>query len=162
MTRALHARRDPAWTADGFVSDRWMPMSPVSGRLDAFQWKAPVAALEAQGALIESGEKARMMIDAPPPSAPEPPPVVVPPVVPAPVVEAEPSEPIPSPPLAETPSARRARLRPAESAQPSVEKVIPLIPLPDDPGPHAHVDPEVEPPSDDSADPWQKLRGLFK
>ena len=23
MGRALHARHDPAWTADGFVSDRW-------------------------------------------------------------------------------------------------------------------------------------------
>ena len=43
MARALHAARDPAWTADGFVSDRWMPVSPVSGRLDAFQWKVPLA-----------------------------------------------------------------------------------------------------------------------
>ena len=43
MTRAVHARRDPAWTADGFVSDRWMPVSPVTGRLDAFQWKDPLA-----------------------------------------------------------------------------------------------------------------------
>ena len=43
MARALRAPRDPAWTADGFVSDRWMPVSPVSGRLDAFQWKVPLA-----------------------------------------------------------------------------------------------------------------------
>jgi len=27
MTRAVHARRDPAWTADGVVSERWMPVS---------------------------------------------------------------------------------------------------------------------------------------
>ena len=45
MARALRAPRDPAWTADGFVSDRWMPVSPVSGRLDAFQWKVPLAEL---------------------------------------------------------------------------------------------------------------------
>ena len=45
MARALHAAKDPAWTADGFVSDRWMPVSPVSGRLDAFQWKVPLAEL---------------------------------------------------------------------------------------------------------------------
>src|SRR4029079_1780138 len=45
MARALRAARDPAWTADGFVSDRWMPVSPVSGRLDAFQWKVPLAEL---------------------------------------------------------------------------------------------------------------------
>src|SRR5947209_4960969 len=35
MARALNARRDPAWTADAFVSDHWLPISPVSGRLDA-------------------------------------------------------------------------------------------------------------------------------
>ena len=43
MTRALTAARDPAWIADGFVSDRWLPVSPVTGRLDAFEWKVPVA-----------------------------------------------------------------------------------------------------------------------
>ena len=43
MTRALNARRDPAWTADGFVSERWLPVSPVTGRLDAFEWKDPLA-----------------------------------------------------------------------------------------------------------------------
>ena len=45
MARALHAARDPVWTADGFVSERWLPVSPVTGRLDAFQWKVPVAEL---------------------------------------------------------------------------------------------------------------------
>ena len=48
MARALNAARDPAWTADGFVSDRWLPVSPVTGRLDAFQWKVPVAELDAR------------------------------------------------------------------------------------------------------------------
>ena len=48
MTRAVRARRDPAWTADGIVSDRWMPVSPVTGRLDAFQWKDPIAELDAR------------------------------------------------------------------------------------------------------------------
>ena len=43
--RAVRARHDPAWTADGYVSDRWRPVSPVTGRLDAFQWQTPVAAL---------------------------------------------------------------------------------------------------------------------
>ena len=46
MARALQRRRDPAWTADGFVSERWMPVSPVTGRLDAFQWKDPLAGLD--------------------------------------------------------------------------------------------------------------------
>lgn len=43
MARALRAKRDPVWTADGFVSDNWMPISPVTGRLDAFEWKVPLA-----------------------------------------------------------------------------------------------------------------------
>ncbi len=41
MSRAVNARRDPAWTADGFVSDRWLPVSPVTGRLDAFDLEGP-------------------------------------------------------------------------------------------------------------------------
>ena len=43
--RAVRALHDPVWTADGYVSATWRPVSPVSGRLDAFQWQTPVAAL---------------------------------------------------------------------------------------------------------------------
>jgi HemY protein len=42
LARAANAPRDPAWTADGFVAERWGPVSPVTGALDAFQWKVPV------------------------------------------------------------------------------------------------------------------------
>lgn len=45
MLRAVRAAHDPVWTADGYVSDRWRPVSPVTGRIDAFQWLTPVAAL---------------------------------------------------------------------------------------------------------------------
>lgn len=41
LARALRAPRDHAWVADGFVSDRWAPFSPVTGHIDAFEWKAP-------------------------------------------------------------------------------------------------------------------------
>ncbi|MGC2081228.1 MAG: heme biosynthesis protein HemY, partial [Xanthobacteraceae bacterium] len=40
--RAVHAAPDPQWTADGYVSDRWLPISPVSGRIDAFEWRVPL------------------------------------------------------------------------------------------------------------------------
>src|SRR5450755_608246 len=40
--RAVRALHDPVWTADGYVSDRWRPVSPVTGRLDAFQWQRPL------------------------------------------------------------------------------------------------------------------------
>ncbi|MBZ7923547.1 heme biosynthesis protein HemY [Ensifer adhaerens] len=41
MAQALRSPRDPAWTADGVTSPTWLPVSPVSGRLDAFEWLAP-------------------------------------------------------------------------------------------------------------------------
>ncbi|WP_414472736.1 heme biosynthesis HemY N-terminal domain-containing protein [Microvirga sp. M2] len=41
LARATRAPRDPAWIADGVVSDHWAPISPVTGRLDAFVWQAP-------------------------------------------------------------------------------------------------------------------------
>jgi HemY protein len=63
MARALNARRDPAWTADGFVSDRWLPISPVTGRLDAFEWKDPLAGEEHTGAVIDAERRA--MLEAP-------------------------------------------------------------------------------------------------
>jgi HemY protein len=53
--RAVRALHDPVWTADGYVSDRWRPVSPVTGRIDAFRWQVPVAALPSdKSAAIES------------------------------------------------------------------------------------------------------------
>lgn len=45
MQRAVRALHDPVWTADGYVSERWQPVSPVTGRLDAFHWQTPLASL---------------------------------------------------------------------------------------------------------------------
>lgn len=45
LARAAHAPRDAAWVADGIVSDRWAPLSPVTGKLDAFRWEVPPEAL---------------------------------------------------------------------------------------------------------------------
>ena len=42
MGRAMRASGDPVWTADGVVSDRWLPVTP-NGRLDGFEWKLPLA-----------------------------------------------------------------------------------------------------------------------
>jgi HemY protein len=66
--RAVRARHDPVWTADGYVSDRWRPVSPVTGRLDAFQWQTPVASLPSdKGATIESSPFEEAMLAAPAP-----------------------------------------------------------------------------------------------
>lgn len=45
LARAVRAPRDRAWIADGYISDRWLPVSPVTGAVDAFEWKAPVDAI---------------------------------------------------------------------------------------------------------------------
>jgi HemY protein len=67
--RAVRARLDPAWTADGYVSDRWRPVSPVTGRLDAFQWQTPVASLPPadKGPTIETSPFEEAMLAAPSP-----------------------------------------------------------------------------------------------
>jgi HemY protein len=56
--RAVHARRDAAWTADGYVSDRWRPVSPTTGRIDAFRWIVPVAELPSSKAASLDAELA--------------------------------------------------------------------------------------------------------
>jgi HemY protein len=66
--RAVRALHDPAWTADGYVSASWRPVSPVSGRLDAFQWQTPVAALPSdKDAAIEPSPFEEAMLAAPAP-----------------------------------------------------------------------------------------------
>jgi HemY protein len=65
--RAVRALYDPVWTADGYVSDRWRPVSPVSGRLDAFQWQRPLSALPSdKSPAIESSPFEEAMLAAPP------------------------------------------------------------------------------------------------
>ncbi len=52
LARAVRATEDPAWIADGIVSRVWAPVSPVTGRIDAFEWRTP-ASLSPGGLLIE-------------------------------------------------------------------------------------------------------------
>jgi HemY protein len=157
MTRAVRARRDPAWTADGFVSDRWLPVSPVTGRLDAFRWMEPLAQLgSTEAPVIEVAEESEPVAIAAP---------AAPPIQPAPTVPPEPIVTPPEPPRPETPAAPAAPPRSATPAAPAAnfEKVIPLIHAPDDPGPdgepHAEPLPDPPPPVPNG---WDRLRALFK
>lgn len=75
LARALKAPQDKAWVADGIVSAEWQPASPVTGKLDAFQWTSPGSAIEEDGDLIEDS-----LFEAP----------VLPAAVPAPVQAAAP------------------------------------------------------------------------
>ena len=47
LARAARAPRDKAWMADGIVSEHWAPVSPTTGRLDAFTWETPPEVLGA-------------------------------------------------------------------------------------------------------------------
>jgi HemY protein len=110
LARAAHAPRDPLWIADGVASETWAPVSPVSGRLDAFAWKTPTEVLagpNATGADDEAGpasEPAQLAPSGPAPAqpgtiagAPAPTPEVKAPTVPVPTDskagEAEPVKP---------------------------------------------------------------------
>ncbi len=46
LTQARHAPQDPAWVADGFVSQTWLPISPITSKLDAFEWKRVEASVD--------------------------------------------------------------------------------------------------------------------
>jgi HemY protein len=140
MTRAVRAAPDPAWTADGVVSDRWLPVSPVTGRLDAFQWKVPVAEIGIERPVVDV-----LAATAEPPPAPieEPKPEVKPEPKAASVAK-------PKPPVA-----------------PAAEPVIPLVHAPDDPGIDAPFDGDpsgetVPAPPPPRADAWQKIRQFFR
>jgi HemY protein len=73
--RAVRAAHDPVWTADGYVSDRWRPVSPVTGRLDAFQWQTPLASLPSDRMSTIESEILHATVLAPPAPVPARPPV---------------------------------------------------------------------------------------
>lgn len=70
MGQALRAPSDPVWVADGVRSEKWLPISPVSGKLDAFEWKVPFGQLEGP---IEEGSvpTGQAALDSLPPLQPQ-------------------------------------------------------------------------------------------
>ncbi len=172
MGRAMRAAGDPVWTADGVVSDRWLPVSPA-GRLDGYQWRVPLA---------EIG-MTHPVIDAPPPPlrapAPEFVPKSLPESLPEPMsgeVAPEPAIDVPEPPAG---SERKAELQHNSQPLPPPEPrsapprpkpaaagaVIPLVHAPDDPGPDVGLDHDPVPETTSgggSGDPWRRIRQLFR
>ena len=162
--RAVRAMHDPVWTADGYVSDHWRPVSLVTGRLDAFQWQTPLAALPSDRAIEADSdwlaEASRPAIKPPEPNASEtviaPPPAntiaepaivalepVVEPVIaaePAPIVKAESQtvpaveEPAAEPPPPPAPPPMFRTRTATEPRKPAVAPIIPIVRAPDDPG----------------------------
>jgi HemY protein len=157
--RAVRALHDPVWTADGYVSDRWRPVSPVTGRLDAFQWQTPLAALPSdKNGTIESSAFEEAMLaprrvepprappveeaapsPASPPAAQDNSPATSPAAATAAIVEPAPvARPAESPPQGESPAVVpplfRARQDLPKTAAQNIPPVIPIIRPPDDPG----------------------------
>jgi len=142
MGRAMRGSGDPVWTADGVVSDRWMPVSP-NGRLDGFTWKLPLAEIGVSRPVIEvAAAPAAQAVDL---SVPE---LAVTP------------EPLPERPARK---AAKSAAKPTAKAKP-VEPVIPLVHAPDDPGPDSGLDgdPVPEPSTPPARDTWQRIMQLFR
>src|SRR5499427_7355893 len=68
MARAVHAAHDPAWTAARAIAETWMTATPVTGRLDAFQWRVPIADLTPRGSTVEQTLPPRRLQSSPAPS----------------------------------------------------------------------------------------------
>jgi HemY protein len=136
MARAMRASGDPAWTADGVVSDRWLPVSP-SGRLDGFEWKVPLAEIGETRPVLEGTPPLAETIALQPP-------------------ETKPDM-APQPPPRKSARAKTAKRNP-------VEPVIPLVHAPDDPGPDFGVDGDSVPEMSTTheSDTWRRLRKLFR
>ncbi len=141
MNQALRAPRDPAWTADGITSAEWRAVSPVSGRLDAFEWKTPVSQIGGpveEGAVNAVDEALRTL----PPLAYEPKPADRRETRPIVVEPASLSVPVKTAPVkAETPKGGRVPERAAATAD-AVEEPRPFYGLPDDPGVKEGAKPE--------------------
>lgn len=143
LARALSAGPDPAWTADGYVSDRWLPLSPISGKLDAFEWRVPLSGV----------------VNNPTPIIEPLPPVAIP-ATPELADAQDPaaSASIPSSSASLMPTAEiEPAAAPAASdpAPPKADAVIPLVHAPDDPGTETAEDPAPPPPPEVKG--WRRL-----
>ena len=164
MARAVRATRDPAWTADGVVSEHWLPVSPVTGRIDAFEWKAPLAELPGPGSAAETAREPT--IEAAPANVPAR--VDAPSGVAASAPAAPDADRNAGAAGAPAPSSAVRNAAPAPSAPsaakpPAAAPIVPLVHAPDDPGPEgeALVEAESEPETEKN-ESWHPFGSLFR
>lgn len=150
-TRAVNAARDPAWIADGVVSNQWAPLSPITGKLDVFVWAVPPG-VAATPILEHEAERLKAAIAAIPPAtvaATDDVALSANGAKPAPVSEtgkaAKTGEQAPVSGAASTGSSGAATpVAPSPAKAPIGEAIVPLPPLPDDPGPDTQDGPSVD------------------
>lgn len=153
LSRATRAPRDAAWVADGLVSDQWMPVSPISGRLDAFVWTVPPATLGSRAPALDDVladlDDSTPLIEAraePEPPEPARAPVVVPAkpaekpaaiIIEPPPEPAKPAEPPAAPPAPVKPEPKPEMKTLNGDAAPREARpvIFPVSHAPDDPGP---------------------------
>lgn len=157
LARAATARRDAAWIADGVIADRWAPVSPVTGKIDAFEWRVPADEVEDEDRIlgaeltefIASSEPETVIVKAEevvsasedgkskkteaPPAAADAEPVTQP--APAPKAAAAPASPASGTATAPSAPARPATRAPERSRPVEEPRIFSPPRAPDDPGP---------------------------
>lgn len=142
MAQALKAPRDPAWVADGVTSETWLPVSPVSGRLDAFEWKVPFGQLHGpveEGTLAVDTAIASLPAIRPAPVPPSPQSAETPPPPAPAAVHPQPTSPVaaasPAAPVAAKPPTAANTTPPAPPTGENDPEPVPFFGRPpDDPG----------------------------
>ena len=160
IARALHAAPDPAWTTEGHVSVRWLPVSP-SGKLDAFEWRVPVTGITQATPPIEPANASLTAVTAAPAVAAnndvsEKPPVALE----APSTQAKAPEKADETPAAAglLPDASAASSAPrVPPVPPKRDAVIALVHAPDDPGPDADTTDETTPRVEAHNGGWRRI-----
>ena len=159
IARALHAAPDPAWTAEGHVSNRWLPVSP-SGKLDAFEWRVPVTGIAPAAPPIEpvatsvaavtaaTSVAANNEVSAKPPAALEAR------STPEDATEKQDEAPGKADLISDAPGVPAPRVTPVP---PKRDAVIPLVHAPDDPGPDADTADETTPRVESHNGGWRRI-----
>jgi HemY protein len=137
--RAVNAAPDPAWTADSYVSNQWLPASPITGRIDAFEWRVPLTGMLSaeviEPAIEPSATPASGAIVSVESAAPSPEKV-------APSHASEPAQ-------IKTEATPQSRQPEPKTGDGKPAPVIPLVHAPDDPGPESEDENEPAPAQSD-------------
>lgn len=152
IARAVNAAPDPAWTAEGLISDTWRPASPA-GVIDAFEWRVPLAAIagtsSAAAPVIEVAPSPKFDAPAPKPASGDAAEGTVVAAETNPAAAPEPGGKI------ELPKSETQKSETQKAPLLKPEPVIPLIHAPDDPGPDVADEDEAQPPQQVVS--WRKM-----